>query len=81
MVEWTCQTFLEVSACVSVGVCVSHGDLLGSLQASIHSCGKHGQTIGPGKISSQGHLSVSHKGVNDGAGRAEMEGTGRKERG
>lgn len=56
-------------------------DLLGVLQASIHSCGKRRQTIIPVKISSQGHLSASHKGGNARAGRAEMEGTGRKERG
>lgn len=68
---------------ICVCVTVSHSDLLGLLQASIHSCGKHRQTIVPVKISSQGHLSlsVSHKGVNERAGWAEMEGAGRKERG
>lgn len=45
------------------------------LQVSIHSYGKHMQTIRPVKISSLGHLSTSHK-----AGNGEMEETGRKER-
>lgn len=67
--------------CASAGVRVSHTDLLGLLQASIHSCGERRQTIVRFKISSHGHLSVSHKGGNSRAGRAAMEGTGRKERG
>lgn len=43
--------------------------------------GKRRRTIGPVKISSQGHLSAALQGGNARADRAEMEGTGRKERG
>lgn len=82
MDEWTSETFLEVRVhvCVCRCVCVTvpHSDPLGLLQASIHSCGKRRQTIGPVKISSQGHLSVSHKGVNERAGRG-RDGGNRKE--
>lgn len=71
----------SLGVCACVCVWASHTDLFGLLQASIHSCGKRRQTIGPVKISSQGHLSASHKGGNARADRAEMEGTGRKEKG
>ena len=68
--------------CVRLQVCESH--TLTYLVYCRHlyiAVGNAGRQSSRFKISSHGHLSVSHKDGNTRAGRAAMEGTGRKERG